>query len=358
MFLHREKTKACPYKRGHGALFAVVILALLTALPAAGEDRAAPRGPNAWITPAADQSIERGLTYLVERQHDDGSFGSATLRGNVAVTALAGMAFLSGGSTPGRGPHGDELARALDYILARCQPSGFIVAPEAASHGPMYGHGFATLLLAECYGMSRRGDLREKLTAAVKLIENTQNSEGGWRYQPKRADADVSVTICQVMALRSARNAGIHVPKQTIDRCTDYVKRCQNPDGGFAYQLDGRRDSLFPRSAAGVAALFSAGIYEGPEVTKGLDYLLKNLPREVGDDRSANYFYGQYYAAMVMWQAGGDRWRQWYPSVRDGLIARQAADGSWPSSYTSEYATSMACIVLQTPNNFLPIFQR
>ena len=53
----------------------------------------------------------------------------------------------------------------------------------------MYGHGFATTFLAECYGMSPRADLREKLSKAVKLIVNTQNKEGGWRYFPERVDS-------------------------------------------------------------------------------------------------------------------------------------------------------------------------
>ena len=97
----------------------------------------------------------------------------------------------------------------------------------------MYGHGFATLFLAEVYGMYSDPTIREKLTRAVELIINTQNDEGGWRYDPKRNEADISVTICQVMALRAARNAGVFVSNETIDACVDYVKRSQNPDGGF-----------------------------------------------------------------------------------------------------------------------------
>ena len=59
-----------------------------------------------------------------------------------------------------------------------------------------------------------------------------------------------------------------------------------------------------------------------------------------------------------MWQAGGERWHRWYPAVRDELIARQRDDGSWLASEGNECATAMACIVLQMPNNYLPIFQR
>ena len=59
-----------------------------------------------------------------------------------------------------------------------------------------------------------------------------------------------------------------------------------------------------------------------------------------------------------MWQAGGERWARWYPAVRDELIARQGPDGSWTSAYGSEYATAMCLIILQMPENQLPIFQR
>jgi hypothetical protein len=222
----------------------------------------------------------------------------------------------------------------------------------------MYGHGFATLFLAECYGMTQRADIREKLSKAVQLIVNSQNPEGGWRYQPSGSEADISVTVCEVMALRAARNAGLYVPRDTITKSIEYVKKCQNEDGGFMYMLTGG-PSLFPRSAAGVVALYSAGVYEGPEIAKGLDYLLAQIPR--GDDFSheSHYFYGHYYAVQAMWHAGGDYWTRWYPAIRDALLKRQSDDGSWlEPSVGNEYATSMACIILQMPNNYLPIFQR
>ena len=228
--------------------------------------------PEVELLAPARSAIEKGLAFLAQRQLDDGSFTSGGYGRNAAVCALAGMAWLAEGSTPGRGPYGEAIRRATDYLLDNTQQSGFISAEGAMSHGPMYEHGFATLFLAEVYGMSPRDDLREKLSRAVELIVRTQNAEGGWRYQPRREDADISVTICQVMALRAARNAGLAVPNETIERSIDYVKRCQNADGGFRYMLT-PGESAFPRSAAGVVALFSAGIYEGPEIERGLAYL-------------------------------------------------------------------------------------
>ena len=310
-----------------------------------------------FVTPETQQAIDLGLNYLAGQQQEDGAFGTGGYSRNVAVCSLAGMAFISSGSTDGRGPYGAEVGRCLDFVLANAQDDGFINVPGSSSHGPMYGHGFATLFLAEAYGTSPRAELRPKLAKAVELIISTQNSEGGWRYLPQRRDADISVTVCQIMALRAARNAGLFVPRQTVDRCIEYVKKSQNADGGFMYMLQSGQ-SAFPRSAAGVVALFSAGIYEGPEIEKGLAYLMEHLPRGNAFSRESHYFYGHYYAVQAMWHAGGQYWQQWYPAIRDELLARQRADGSWMDSICPEYGTAMACIILQMPNNYLPIFQR
>jgi hypothetical protein len=302
-------------------------------------------------------AIDRGLAWLAGRQNDEGSFGDSGYSRNAAVVSLAGIAFMAGGNTPGRGQYGGQVNRCVSYVLQAEDESGFICDPLYTSHGPMYDHGFGTLLLAEVYGMSPDSQIREKLTQAVRLIVTTQNADGGWRYQPKAGEADISVTICQVMALRAARNAGIYVPSETIDRCVDYVKRSQNADGGFMYMLSGG-PSRFPRSAAGVVALYSAGIYEGEEIRKGLDYLFQHQPTSEEFGRDSYAMYGHYYAVQAMWQAGGENWQKWYPAVHDVLLKLQQDDGSWHDPIGPEYGTAMACIILQMPNNYLPIFQR
>ncbi|MBX7168442.1 MAG: terpene cyclase/mutase family protein [Pirellulales bacterium] len=340
------------------ASIALVVL-LCGAVPQGlvADDENPETGARELLSPAAQEAIDRGLDFLASRQLEDGSFGAGGYSRNVAVCGLAGMAFMSSGSTPGRGKYGQHVEQCIGFLLQSSQDSGFISLPDASGHGPMYGHGFATLFLAETYGMTRRSELRPRLAKAVQLIVQTQNKEGGWRYQPQRADADISVTICQVMALRAARNAGIFVPRETIDQCIEYVKRSQNADGGFMYMLQGGQ-SAFPRSAAGVVALYSAGIYEGPEIDKGIAYLLNYLPQGGTFHRESHYFYGHYYAVQAMWHAGGDVWQKWYPAIRDELLALQRPDGSWMDSICQEYGTAMACVILQMPNNYLPIFQR
>jgi len=318
------------------------------------------------ITPAAQLAIDRGLAYLAQMQHADGAFGTGQYYGNVAVTSLAALAMMSGGHQPGRGVYGEHVTRALRYILDH-EERGYLVIRSGTTHGPMYGHGFGTLFLAEIYGMVNnvplRDRLRETLKAAVKLIVDHQNEEGGWRYQPESKDADVSVTICQIMALRAARNAGFYVPKSTVDKCIRYVKNCQDRDGGFRYQMQGGM-SQFARSAAGVVALYCAGVYKGPEVENGLRYLMQFKPGTAiyRQDVQMHYFYGHYYAAQAMWTAGGNYWTDWYPAIRDELVGHpehNKQSGFWQDHrFSADYATAMACIILQIPNNYLPILQK
>jgi hypothetical protein len=318
-----------------------------------------PEGTLEMMTPETDEAIKTGLLWLARKQTADGSYGEGSYRGNIAVTSLAGLAFMASGSSPGRGPYGSQIDKALAYVMRHTSPSGFIAVLASSTHGPMYSHGFGTLFLAEAYGMTHRPEIREKLQKAVRLIIDSQNIEGGWRYQPVRRDADLSVTICQINALRAARNAGLFVPKETVDACLRYVKQAQNPDGGFRYMLQGGATSEFPRSAAGIVALQSAGEYDSKEVRDGIAYL-----RQYGHGlkigrRNNHYFYGQYYAAQAMWLEGKEAWAEWYPAIRNELLVRQSASGFWPDNgVCNEYGTAMALIILQIPNDYLPIFQR
>ncbi len=204
------------------------------------------------IIPELDLAINAGIRYLAQTQEPDGSWASGRYGKNVAITSLACLALMSDGHIPGRGELGDVVDRGVEFILNSSADSGLITSE--ANNGPMYGHGFATLFLGEVYGMTPGGDdaranrLHEALVKAVRLIEQTQNDEGGWRYNPVPYDADVSVTISLIMALRSARNAGIEVNAQATPR-----------PRSTSSARSTRRSSIVRSSMCGCARMRTAG---------------------------------------------------------------------------------------------------
>lgn len=306
-------------------------------------------------TAEVDLAIRGGLSLLIHSQNDDGSFQGAE-NGRVGICALVGLALLSRGIRSGIGPAGRALQRVSRYVLAASQESGFITVTGATSHGPMYEHGFATLFLAELHGMDPAIDARPRLTAAVDLIVRSQNAQGGWRYDPRPTDADLSVTVCQVMALRAARNAGVGVAKETIDRAVDYIRRNQNPDGGFMYQRTGG-PSKFPLTAAAVVALYNAGIYQSSEIDGAIKYLQENFAAGSSLQRETFFYYAHYYSVQAFWHRGGDAWKQWYTRLCRILLPMRKDQG-WFDFYGVAYGTAMACMILNMPRTLLPIFQR
>lgn len=311
-------------------------------------------------------AIEKGLEYLKRKQLKDGrnrgAFGNSGYPSGVAVTSLAGLAFLCSGSTPVSGPYAKHIDACVDFVVKHVRETGYIARSDGSGFSNMYGHGYAMLFLAQVCGMSSNKEVSTKLAEAIKMTCGIQNAQGGWRYQPRKADADLSITICQIMAMRAARDAGMQVPDEVRTKCIEYVKKSQRADGSFQYTLAGGRTSV-ALTAAGVVSLYSAGIYEGDNIEKALKWIMARKPGEgVSSSQVSpmNYYYAHYYAVQAMWHAQiqhPEYWNQWYPAIRNELFEKRSGDGSWPDGRVgSEFGTAMSCIILQMPFNYLPIF--
>lgn len=304
------------------------------------------------ITPEIRKSIDSGLKYLASRQAASGAFSSGHYRDNPGITGLACVAFMSGGSQPGRGPYGEQIERGLDFVLKSQDKSGVLATQGHA----MYAHGFATMFLGEVAGMSRRDDVDEALRKAVSVIRQSQSVHGGWRYTPfVRTDADLSVTICVLTGLRAAANAGVTVERSVVGHAIQYVKSCATPDGGFSYTAYSG-GGTYAMNAAGVAALYFAGQYEAQELKKGVRRL-KGLRHD-----NRYFYYALFYAAQAMYLCGEvegrEVWRDWYRETAALLQRKQNAAGYWSDNEGAELNTAFALIVLQIPNSYLPIFER
>jgi hypothetical protein len=259
------------------------------------------------------------------------------------------------------------MTRGIGWLLGQQQKNGLLVGRER-SHGPMYSHGIATLMLAEIIGMvdPTQADLcRDVLQKAVRLIVDAQNQQksqdhdGGWRYQPTSSDSDLSVTAWQLLALRAAKDIGCDVPSENIDRAISYVKRLHvKHDGGFGYMVG--HGSTITRAGTGIVALEVCGEHRTDE-TLSAARLILSRPLTKGEHY---FYYGVYYCTVGMFKVGGDEWQQSRESLYRTTLDLQNPAGYWnPEDGTERqagrvYATSLAVLALAIEYGFLPIYQR
>ncbi|MCK5342418.1 MAG: terpene cyclase/mutase family protein, partial [Candidatus Heimdallarchaeota archaeon] len=238
--------------------------------------------------------------------------------------------------------------------------------------------------------------IHEKLVLAVKLIVKSQNELGAWRYQPNATDADTSIAVCQLQALRAARNVGLKIPKKTIARVKEFIARSyEKRNGSFYYQYNendnsgyyGGSRASWTLTAAGICAMQQAGQYQSfyrngdlISLEKSINYLEQGLynhqklggfnnysynsptyRRFYGNVPRFDYFYGHYYAAQAIYQFSNKKkslWDNWITRVRKDFLSLQRSNGSWSDQVGINYATAMAALILQIHHEYLPIFQK
>ncbi len=326
------------------------------------------------LSPAADDELERqidasiaaALPWLADAQQPSGAWTlEHSSQESTAITSLAVLAFLAAGQVPDEGPWGDHVTRGVDWVLQQQREDGLL--QDIFGHGPMYGHGISTLMLAEVSGMlpeDREPACRRVLERAVRLIIDAQNqprspaADGGWRYQPTSRDSDLSVTAWQLLALRAARDIGCDVPVENIDRATAYIRRLSVPGGGFGYVSP--RGTTATRAGTGIVALEVCGEHRSRITLAAARYLQQNpLTPDEG-----YFYYGAYYCTVGMYKTGGDEWMRIRPALYSTILNAQQPGGFWEPRGGSEsaagrvYATSLSLLALSVEYAFLPIYQR
>lgn len=316
------------------------------------------------VTPEALRAVIKGLDHLAGSQADDGSWISGGGQAYpVAMTGLAGTAFLAHGNSPTRGKYAKTVQGVVEYLVRCTTPTGLITGSGQDSGMPMHGHGFALLFLASVYGMITKESLRrqvgEAVRKAVTLTSQGQSSAGGWTYTPGTGD-EGSVTVTQVQALRAAQNAGFLVPKATIDEAANYLEKCRTREGGIQYSLGSGGGPRLPISAAAVATLYNAGQFDSPIAVDCLKYVWGQFQASDSFNKGGGHaFYTHLYASQGFYMAGDAYWDAYFPRTRDQLIGMQAGDGSWVGDGIGQvYGTAIAVIILQLPYKYLPVFQR
>jgi len=322
-----------------------LFLFLASVIPLAAQDL--PRRPDDPVPAQVDTMFDRGLAYLAKNQNAQGSWNDS-MGNEPGVVALCVVAFLAHGEDPNHGPFAGNIKRGIDFLLAQQnQSNGYI-------GNSMYNHGFATLALAEAYGVVDNPKIAPALKKSVDLILSAQkrNRSDAWRYTPDSTDADTTVSGCQLVALYAARNAGLPVPDEAVKKGLAYMARCRGTDGSYGYtSASGGKPTL---TAIGVLCLSLAKEKEGKGFQASVEYLRKQMTYR---DRHYPYYF-EYYMSQALFHADTAAWEEWNSLNIRYLSASQSRDGSWPGNKGQSFNTAGSLLSLALNYRYLPIYEK
>jgi hypothetical protein len=343
---------------------------------------------------ATERAVNTGLMWLKRRQRTAGNWslhegypnaGLSTIRTDTGATALALLAFLGTGHTHQYGDHPDTVRSGLTWLMGVQQSDGnFFDIHEYGRHETFYAHAQATIVLCEAYAMTGDENLRESAEAGVGfLIRTQQPTNGGWKYVPQheKTVADLSVTGWALMALHTARVAGLDVPPGVFELSTKFLDTVQEQNGArYKYESS---DSPGHVTAAMTAEGLLCRQYLGwpanfPQLEQGLQFITQSKYRPQWTTGRRNV-YEWYYIGHVLHNVGGETWKEWYQAAQQAIVPHQVrrgsnrgktdVRGSWhpteplgsPHEYADKagrlYVTAMCILILEMPYRHLPIYE-
>jgi hypothetical protein len=271
------------------------------------------------------------------------------------------LVFLASGEDPNFGPYSNHIRRSLRNLIKAQNAETGIMGDS------MYHHGFSMLALAEAYGAVDERTLwpgakpprsvGQALELAVRGATTSQkkNSFGGWRYSPDANDSDTSVSGSVLVGLLAARNAGIEVPDESIDKAIKYYTQMTSAGGEVAYAggLGGFGESTARSSIA--TLVYAVGRRKDLKEYKAtLGYIKDRV-----DQPNAMYTeYARYYQAQALFQGDIAAWEKWNKLLIRQLKQAQQPDGSFSGQFGPSLSTSMSLLALALNFKFLPIYER
>jgi hypothetical protein len=347
------------------------------------------------------ESVEKGLKWLVEQQKKDGHWEAAGGQFSVSMTAFAGLALLSEGSTTKEGKYKDQLGKAVQWTLAQAQQDGRLSDPNDKAETGRYimSHGYAMLFLSQVYAKEtdekRHKEIGKVLEKAVEFAKASQTTKGGWGYVAAKEGNDFDegcATEIVLHGLFATRKAGVAVPKELVKSSLDYLAKSdkvikddkdnKKKESGVLYSLAqaGAGEARPALTAAGAALLLNAG--EKSDLTNPwLNFVRRAVPIAKGA-RLGHDEYTLFYYAQAVHQLGDDghaklrpdlaeaetdkkesdallKWSRFRGPLFDALVGAQQADGSWKSTVVGDiYPTATYLIILQLDKGNLPFCKR
>jgi hypothetical protein len=326
-------------------------------------------------TSATESAVSEALRWLARNQ---GSKGLWSLTGKYAdganaenpdaATAMALLAFQGAGYTPmsdRKEPFTSVVSKGWKALLKRQNKDGSFFQ-EGSGNSRLYTHALCTIALCELYGMTKDTEYRDAAQKAIDYCVKVQSAEGGWRYQPG-FDSDLSVTGWFVMALQSARMAGLQVENPTLDRIGGFLDTV-SLDGGAQYSYVPQQGKKISMTAEGLLCRQYLGwLQDDDRLQRGVRVILRDLPSA---DEGRTHVYYWYYAAQVCHHMEGPAWREWNGAMREVLPALQVREGkergSWDPTMDDTtgvagggrlFVTCLATYCLEVYYRHLPIYK-
>jgi len=333
-------------------ILGITVLSALTPVVAQNTPLTGGRKKNP-IPAKVETMYTRGLKYLSRSQQPHGAWGQQ--HNAAGITGLCILAMLAHGDDPNHGPYAKNIKKGIDYLIGLQEGRKKGGRDDGYMGASMYNHGFATLALAEVYGVVNDKKIGPALKKAVQLILNAQkrNRVGAWRYSPEANNSDSTIAGCQIVALYAARNAGIPVPDEAFKKGLKYMKTCRGANGSYGYTSPGGGKPTL--TAIGALCMALAKEKETADFKKSIQFLRKNI-----NYRESHYiYYFEYYMSQALFQADEALWQEWNAKNIRFLSALQAPDGQFTGSGNGpEYATSSALLSLALNYRFLPIYEK
>lgn len=297
-------------------------------------------------SPASESAVHLALEWLASRQRRDGTWdftdvgdsgNPGTISNPIGATAYALLPFLGAGQThrDRTSPYRQNIESGLASLLRMGipVPAGLdlrgIVNKGSRDPEPneaYYVHGAATLVLCEASAMTKDRRLRAAAEDAVRFLVNSQDPQGGgWRYVPHQPGS-TSATAVQLLALASAKKAGIRVPEAAFRGVSFYLDSVQIDQAGrYGYEKEKKAYQISVTAMALLSRMYLGWERDDGDLRAGVKLLDERGPYE-------NLYYN-YFATQVMRNWGGQEWHRWNERLRDDLIAWQEKDGSRRGSW-------------------------
>lgn len=323
-------------------------------------------------TKETETAVDRGVTWLVNHQEERGHWNCAKYAGkeaDVAITGLALLALLGRGYSEKQGPYKDLVVRSVEWLKALQAENGCL-RKEGETQSVGYQHGIAGLALVEAAALSRVPSTLEAAQRAVdySIREHQNPRTGGWRYDPKSPNSDLSVSMWYIQQLKRAKEAGLKVDAAAIEGAVKFLDSVQGSMGGAGHLYGYTNNSSIShrRTAMGIYARQLLG-WNRQDLQAGVNWFVGKggVPAWGVNGGKADMYYW-YYGTLAAFQQGGRAWKAWDAAMKNTLIENQRRggdeNGSWDpvGDYTEHMGrigqTALATLCLEVYYRYDPIY--